>query len=106
MSTGVEEKPNMLCVYCGETSHVFQNCGSFSLISLYERRQFIFKNRLCFACLEPTNETHNGKSCQQKLMCAACNQPHPTCLHVFKVSSIRQSGRGTAIPIIPVILLS
>ena len=105
MSTGVvEEKSNVVCVYCGDTDHVFKNCAAFSLISLYDRRQFIFKNRLCFSCLEPTSENHNGKLCQQRLQCAACNEDHPTCLHVFKVNSIRQPGGGTSLPVIPVIL--
>ena len=92
------------CAYCGDKFHVLESCASFNTISLYDKRQFIFKNRICFACLSPTSKDHNGKSCQQKLTCSVCNESHPTCLHVVKVSSIRHSGEGTAIPIIPVIL--
>ncbi|XP_066919725.1 uncharacterized protein [Clytia hemisphaerica] len=82
--TGTKE---VVCVCCGKKNHVLEKCFKFNKLNPSEKKNLVFKSRLCFRCLEPVTDSHLGKTCKKPKRCTVCNQPHPTCLHQDKPSS-------------------
>ena len=73
------------CICCTQTAHDLEKCQKYLRMDVTDRKEFIFRNRLCFSCLKPTNQSHNAKTCTDKRQCAVCKQYHPTTLHKFKL---------------------
>ena len=76
------------CPLC-DGEHKIDGCSSFTSMNLENRGRAVYHNRLCYGCLEPINDEHVGKSCNQRKTCDICKESHPTLLHgnVFKVKS-------------------
>jgi len=64
-------------IFCG-SPHNVDNCHPFLKKDVEERKKFVFRRRLCFACY---GDDHNARSCKQRLRCKECNGSHPTGLH-------------------------
>ena len=65
------------CSYCKEDHHL-NKCKTFAERSLKAKKNFFFKNNLCFGC---ATEGHRIADCKQKLECDKCAELHPMCLH-------------------------
>ena len=85
-SFGIGAK-EVVCACCGKKNHVLEKCFKFNKLNPSERKNLVFKSRLCFRCLQPVTDSHRGKTCKKPKRCTVCNQPHPTCLHQDKPSS-------------------
>lgn len=53
-------------------------CPDFSALTLQERKEFVFSNKLCFGCFK---KSHFSKDCQHRHICEKCKGKHPTLLH-------------------------
>ena len=71
---------------CCNGSHDLDDCIDYLKKPLEKRRKFLFENRLCFACYQPTSDKHNAKSCKDKRKCHHCEGNHPSGLHGYRKS--------------------
>jgi hypothetical protein len=75
------------CVYCGR-DHNLAECADFRRISMDERREFVRKKKLCFACF---GQNHFSIGCASRLTCSICSKRHPTVMHEdgFKIDRVK-----------------
>lgn len=66
------------CLFCKGTDHWLSKCQSFIHLSIKEKKDFIYKHKLCYGCLAPG---HVSKKCRNKSKCDTCSKNHPTALH-------------------------
>ena len=91
LQTGTKE----VCVCCEGFKHDLEKCSKFLRLGYKEKKNLIFKQRLCFACLAPSSQTHFGKNCTNPRTCGTCGGKHPTSLHTeipIKTSFVNQSN--------------
>ena len=69
--------PENTCKMCGK-SHDLDDCKEYLEKSLQERREFLKKNGLCFACY---GGGHRSNGCAQRRTCKTCDRRNPTRLH-------------------------
>ena len=70
------------CQLCNE-DHDLDNCISFLKKTQEERRDFLFKSRLCFSCYHSSSKDHSARNCTQRRTCAECGKEHATGLHGY-----------------------
>ena len=78
------------CVYCS-SSHSVEVCPGFLNLSFAERRNYIYKQRLCFKCM---SKEHWAKDCKKDIKFNICEKPHITLLHTDDPAVARQQFRG------------
>ena len=69
-----------VCSLCKST-HDIEDCEEFLKQSLDQRHKIVFREGLCFGCLNPVGGEHVAKTCAGKRKCRVCNEDHPTTLH-------------------------
>lgn len=74
-----ETTPYQSCLYCEAQGHQLPECRKLAAKPLQERREFVMKNKLCFACAISTD--HRSRECKDRGTCATCKKRHPTFLH-------------------------
>ena len=75
--TTLADHPTPLCPICS-SPHDIEGCQEYLALSLDDRHRKVFQSRLCFSCLQPVGEEHNGKNCSNKRKCLVCQGSHPT----------------------------
>ena len=75
-------KADIICPMC-ECNHDLDMCPGFKKLNIFDRRKFLFKCRLCFACYGKTTEGHSAKTCPNPRSCSMCKERHPTGLHGY-----------------------
>ena len=66
------------CIYCSE-GHLLDSCPRFCQLSLIEKKDFVFKQRLCFKCF---GRGHRIGQCPEQVKCLICSHSgHYTLLH-------------------------
>ena len=75
-----------LCPLC-KTKHDIEDCEEFLTKDIDQRHKVVFRQNLCFSCLEPVSDMHLAKTCTKKRKCRVCNASHPTTLHGGKGAS-------------------
>ena len=88
----VDHNRTIVCRLCS-APHDIEYCDTYLAQGIDERHRTVFQQRLCFCCLEPVGDGHNGKSCGNKRKCMVCNGDHPTTLHGGK----SMSGNSTSL---------
>ena len=83
-----------ICVCCKKEWHELENCYRFKRLELPEKKKFVYRQRLCFRCLEPITEDHIGKTCKTPKTCDECKKDHPTSLHEERVVSNYINNKG------------
>ena len=83
------------CQFC-MAEHDLDDCASFKEKTAREKKDFLFKAKMCFTCY---GSDHRADSCKEKRTCNVCGKGHPTGLHdvTFKVSAVKQGGSGMCI---------
>ena len=71
-----------ICAHCKQ-SHDLDDCPDFKKLPIEERREFVFRHRLCFGCLKRTSSNHSAKTCNNKKKCSICERLHPSSLHDY-----------------------
>ena len=66
------------CLFCKRQNHTLNECRGFMRKQLTERKDYIKKEGLCFACLK---RGHMSKQCTNRSDCKKCQKRHPTSLH-------------------------
>ena len=67
------------CIFCqSSTTHDTDDCYKFKKLSIKEKRDFLAKAKLCFACF---GADHWANTCSAKRTCKHCSGPHPSSLH-------------------------
>ncbi|KAF4514163.1 UNVERIFIED_CONTAM: hypothetical protein B566_EDAN019286 [Ephemera danica] len=68
------------CIWCSNKNHGLGGCRGFAGASLPERREFVRKNRRCFACL---GKGHFAPDCKSNVKCSIdqCGGRHHSLLH-------------------------
>lgn len=74
------------CIICN-TEHFLFQCMKFKNLSIKERRETVFNNRLCFNCLKADHQARQCKSSS----CTRCNKRHNTLLHLDHEESVRDT---------------
>lgn len=59
---------NVLCTYCNMNNHNISVCFKFKRLNLFERREWVKNNGLCFKCFGH----HNASSCTKNVPCDKC----------------------------------
>lgn len=98
-----EERKNenkIICIVCSE-GHDIDDCEQFSKKDARAKKDFLFTNKMCFACY---GKGHRVKECKNKRTCKNCGESHPTALHEvsFKVHVIHKEAEAGALCIVPV----
>ena len=78
-----EEKKKLdVCPFCNDNAckYLTEKCPTYMAKDVIERHKMVIRNRLCFACLSPT-DIHRQKTCKQQKSCTICKKSHPTSLH-------------------------
>lgn len=78
MNTSLKEADRVSICYLCDQPHDLEECREFNHKTLQERRDFLMKRGLCFACLAGY---HLARDCKNKRNCRKCNGPHPTTMH-------------------------
>ncbi|XP_070195581.1 uncharacterized protein [Littorina saxatilis] len=82
LSTGQNEihepKPSTSCLFCKRQNHSLNECRDFMNKQMAERKDYVRKEGLCFACLR---QGHMSKECVKRSDCKKCKRKHPTSLH-------------------------
>lgn len=71
------------CIICN-TEHFLFQCMKFKQLTVEERRDLVFKNRLCFNCLRADHQVRHCKSSS----CTQCDKRHNTLLHLNYVEQV------------------
>ena len=107
---GTDEKERKVKCYVCTEEHFIKDCLKLREMSPQERVESIFKNRLWYRCLQPTNKSHYAKVCRNPLPCSICTEEHPTLLHEYhnkmSVSSVKGINNKSVISLclVPVML--
>merc|ERR1711911_309118 len=65
-------------LFCSE-EHLLDGCAQFDCLTLSERKDFIFRQRLCYRCL---GHNHRSAHCRESVQCLRCKRHgHHTLLH-------------------------
>ena len=84
----VSEESNVkFCCFCKMSNHRILTCNEFSKLSNAEKCKEVFKNRLCFDCLQGG---YLSKECSQRQRCKKCQGNHPTIMHADKMKYPRK----------------
>ena len=73
----IESTSRPSCFLCSQ-SHLLDCCPNFLKMSVGNRFSFVFKNWLCYSCLQ---SNHLTKFCPKRSICSICQHSHPTSLH-------------------------
>lgn len=65
------------CTFC-DGAHGTADCYSLGKLPPSERRQFLFKQMLCYTCIKPG---HLARDCRSAPTCKRCKGGHATCTH-------------------------
>ena len=97
---GDKKKLGLVCHFCRK-EHDLDDCTDFKEKNPREKKDFLFKSKLCFSCY---GKGHLVKDCTTKRTCETCGEGHPTGLHGvrFKVSAVHQGDVEGAMCIVPV----
>lgn len=80
------------CKLCRDTSsHDLEHCPKFQSLSLPERKQFLLRWGLCFACLDGR---HLSKDCKNRKRCECCKGWHPTLMHDYNYDPSTETKAG------------
>ena len=85
------------CPLCNDP-HDLDDCLRFLRRSLEERRDFLFKTRLCFSCYNPSSKEHSAKNCKNRRTCKECGGKHATGLHGYLRPKFSQDSRKNPPP--------
>ena len=92
------------CVGCGLV-HDLDVCEKFLGKSIEEKKDFLKKEKLCFACFKPG---HISRGCINRRKCNVCAKNHPTSMHVYTDTNVLSTGvkehRIVAMCIVPVMV--
>ena len=95
-----KEEQDKRCLLCSE-EHDMDDCTKFSEKDARAKKDFLFTNKMCFACY---GKGHKVKDCTNKRVCTICGKDHPTGLHevTFKVHVVHEGAKEGAMCIVPV----
>ena len=78
-----------VCIMCSD-AHLLDECPRFSELTLQERKQFLFKQRLCLKCF---GRNHLIGNCREKVQCLLCSRfGHNTLMHAAPLTSQTSSS--------------
>jgi len=67
------------CIKCKDSQHFLFKCPKFKEMNVKERKQFVYKFKLCPNCLSDKHSTVN--QCNSAYSCHFCNYKHHSLLH-------------------------
>ena len=70
------------CIMCS-CLHDLDECRSYMDLSIENKKQFLVRKRLCFACYGTISADHTARTCRCKRTCQICGNLHPTGLHDY-----------------------
>lgn len=92
VSLAMQSEVVITCEFCRLPAHTIVSCDTFMKRPIKEKREFILKTGLCFACLK--NKEHKSLQCSDRETCGTCSKKHHKCLHdpnfVYKSQTSRQ----------------
>lgn len=79
----LSDKRQQTCPGCSK-SRDLDECSNYLSQSVEDRRKFLIKNLLCFACYGHTSKNHDARTCRRRRKCKICNKLHPSGLHAYR----------------------
>ena len=95
IATETKENSKRKCPACGK-NHDLETCQLYLAKPIEERIKFLFKNKLCYGCMNIISKGHTGKTCKKRRSCKVCNEKHLTIRHGLRVEG-KSSGNGVNI---------
>ena len=90
----------MSCIFCKE-QHELDSCTKFANKNIKERREFLYKNKLCYSCF---GKGHVIIGCTNRMSCEVCKKSHPTAMHITSLSTgCGHAASGVALCMVPVL---
>ena len=84
-SNSFTNKDQITCLYCERTGHSLPKCRSFASRSFDSRKEWLFRNKVCFKCL---SGEHYAKDCEVSVKCSICRSTnHIDAMHKPTLSS-------------------
>ena len=71
-----------VCPMCNE-DYDTEYCTYYLEQTMEERSTFLFKNKLCYACLKTVTKEHNAKTSSSRRSCKVCTGKHVTNTHGY-----------------------
>lgn len=78
--TGTKGSNELTCIFCELTNHRIYKCIKFIALPIKDKREFIWKNKLCYNCL---GANHTVNQCNSNA-CRQCGGKHHSLLHEVK----------------------
>ena len=92
--TADRESISRLCKLCGK-NHDLDDCKAYLKKTLPERKEFLKRKGLCFACYDTG---HRSNGCAQRRTCKTCSRRHPTGLHDDNFRSTQPASEQQSSP--------
>ena len=87
-SSGVPTKETTMplkkkhCILHNMPGHNISECRAFESMTVREREEWIFQERLCYRCFSPN---HIASACKESIKCSICgSERHPDLLHLSR----------------------
>ena len=82
LQKGNKTSSERTCPVCGERRDI-EDYKYYLQQTLEERRNLVFKKKLCYGCFQEIKKVHNAKNCSKRRLCKVCNGKLPTTLHDY-----------------------
>lgn len=76
--------------------HKVASCDKFKHMSVDERKNVVYKHRLCYRCL---HANHQARICKSSYNCAKCGRWHNTMLHDDQANLVKPEGSNEKKPL-------
>lgn len=84
-----------LCLCCSR-AHPLEECQQFNGKRHRDKISLLMEKGICFGCL---GTQHISRDCSNRLVCAVCEQQHPTVLHINKTSKEKSAAGASVSPL-------
>ena len=92
MATETEDVSKRKCTAC-DKHHDLETCQLYLTKPTEERGKFLFKNKLCYGCVNTISKNRTAKTWKKRRSFKVCNEKYLTTLHGMKVEK-KSSGNG------------
>ena len=83
------------CLLHNMPGHDITECKAFESMTVGEREEWIFKERLYYCCFSPN---HIGSACKESIKCSICrSEQHPDLLHLSREDKKSTQRKRTAL---------
>lgn len=84
------------CIYHNRAGHEITECKAFGSLTVREKEEWIFQERLCFRCLSPY---HLASACKESIKCSICgSKRHADLLYMSREEKKERAAKKRGLP--------